>query len=125
MGLKLAMGALPRAILTFQLRLRSGFLGVPIYCGAQVIQTRDGLCFALEALFAHWVIRKMGWKNLDGYGTLKSRVPGAIYFRHPASAQRSAISYGPSFVPETRDMIECHYTAEKPCEAPPVEFTDG
>jgi hypothetical protein len=36
MGLKLAMGALPRAILTFQLRLRSGFLGVPIYCGAQV-----------------------------------------------------------------------------------------
>jgi hypothetical protein len=36
MGLKLAMGALPRAILTFQLRLRSGFLGVSIYCGAQV-----------------------------------------------------------------------------------------
>jgi hypothetical protein len=37
MGLKLAMGALPRAILTFQLRLRSGFLGVPIYCGAQAL----------------------------------------------------------------------------------------
>jgi CBS domain-containing protein len=32
------MGALPRAILTFQLRLRSGFLGVPIYCGAHLVE---------------------------------------------------------------------------------------
>jgi hypothetical protein len=33
--LKLAMGALPRAILTFQVRLRLSILGVRIYCGPQ------------------------------------------------------------------------------------------
>jgi hypothetical protein len=62
-----------------------------------MIQTRDGLGFALEALLADGVTRKMSRKNLDGYGALKAQVPTAIYFPHPACPKRSHNLIRPQF----------------------------
>src|SRR5215472_8671042 len=53
-----------------------------------MIQTGDGLGFALEALLADSVRRKMRGENLDGDGTFQARVACPIHLAHPARTKR-------------------------------------
>src|SRR5262249_7461421 len=54
-----------------------------------MIQAGDGLGLALEALLASWIGGEMSGENLDGYGALKTRVPGSIHLTHSARSKRS------------------------------------
>ncbi len=53
----------------------------------RMIQTGDGLGFALEALFADGIGREVRRKNLDGDGALQARIVRAIHLTHTSRAE--------------------------------------
>jgi len=54
------------------------------HANVRMIQTGNGLGFALEALLADGIIRKLSRQNLDRYCALQSRVSRSIHFPHAA-----------------------------------------
>ena len=61
----------------------------------RMIQTRDGFCFALEALAQFSSVSKMSGKNLNGDNAVKPSVAGAINLAHPARTDSGEDFVGP------------------------------
>ena len=61
----------------------------------RVIEAGDGFGFTLKALFANWIVRHIFWQNLDGDGTLKAQIAGAIHFAHSTCAKWRLNFVGP------------------------------
>jgi hypothetical protein len=55
-----------------------------------MIEARDGLGFALEALFANGIRGELRGENLNRYRAIKACVIGAIHFAHAARTERDA-----------------------------------
>ena len=54
----------------------------------RVIQTGDRLRFALKALFASGILRKLRGQNFDGDAAFETRIPSALHLSHAASTKR-------------------------------------
>jgi hypothetical protein len=55
---------------------------------AGMIQTGGSARLTLEAQPSAFIGREVGWKDLDGHSTIKTRVAGLVYLAHAASARR-------------------------------------
>ncbi len=52
-----------------------------------IVQRRDGLRLALEALPGFRVVRKVSWQDFDRYRAVQASIAGAINLSHSASAE--------------------------------------
>src|SRR3979490_1420666 len=59
------------------------------YADVWMIQAGNCFGFALEALLAKRIIRKLRRPDLERHGAFPARIPRAIHLAHAASAQRS------------------------------------
>ena len=51
---------------------------------ARMIQAGNCFCFAVEALAQLGSVSEMGGENLDGDGSIETRVTGFVHFAHSA-----------------------------------------
>src|SRR5262249_43414778 len=86
------------------------------HADVRMIQARNGLGFAFEALLTNRIGGQMRWQNLDCDRTFQPRIPRAIHLPHPACAQRR------------EDFIRskpCAWTERhKWCDYNPVNFSE-
>ncbi len=79
-----------------------------------MVQARDRLCFALEALEAGGIGGHVGVEDLEGDVTIEARVAGAVHLAHSAFAQLVEDAIGSENITDVHRVLGEGFGATSP-----------